>query len=126
MKAAEGELYIEKGTDWSQNVWFRQSDGHLLDISSWRNFECQIRKNATDPYIQAKPVFKIIDNPDKNEGGKIGEFSLTVAETSAIETNGVTYKSVANYVFDLYAVDSLGKRFRVLNGPAKISPEVTR
>ena len=121
MIAAYGELYIEKGADWSQPVYFKQSDNQTpVDISSWTNPKCQIRKNANDPFVQASPIFTITDGP--NGGGKL---SLTAAETAAIETGGITYLSVSNYVFDLYITDSVGVRDRALNGPAKISPGVT-
>ena len=114
------DIYIEQGTTWSIDLTIQQSNGQPMDLTGYTG-RCQIRSSAISQTILASPAVTVTDA----KNGKL-TISLTADETAAIPVNGYSYSSVSQYVYDLELVDGMGRVMRLLNGYARISPEVTR
>lgn len=118
MKAAVVDLYIEKGTDWSQTVEFYSDEEQTQPISfTGYTGRCKIRNLAGS--VVAEPV---VSFPTAG----VMQLSLTNEKTSAIPTEGVLYTETTDCTYDVELVATSGGTVaRWLNGMVTVSPEVT-
>lgn len=113
-------LEINQGEDFSEAFqWCVTENKTPVNLTGYTG-KCQIRSTPQSKGILATLVVTILDATN-------GIFELTLSATLAanIPTNGPTVLDVSRYVYDVEFTSSSGKVYRVLNGPAVISPEVT-
>ncbi|MPM97973.1 hypothetical protein SDC9_145154 [bioreactor metagenome] len=120
MRSGELDIYIEQGTTWQLDLTIQQSDGTPMDLTGYTG-RCQIRSSAITQSESATPTVTVTDPVN----GKL-TLSLSAEETSAIKVNGGSYASISQQVYDVELIDGMGRVMRILNGYARISPEVTR
>ncbi len=115
------DLQINQGEDYLQYFQWLQMDGVTpVDITNFLG-SCQIRSSAQSTGILVTPLFTIVDSVHG-----VFSLSLTNAQAAAIPTSGGDFLDVSRYVYDVVLYSPAGTAFRVLNGRAIISPEVTR
>lgn len=123
MAAAKLDIYIEQGSTFKRTLKFKMADGVTpLDISG-NTFRGQIRQGISDAAIVASFTCTITNGP----GGEV-DITLTAAQTSAIELKPQKspYREPQDFSYDVERVLPDTTVERVLEGLAKISPEVTR
>lgn len=119
--AAVFTLRIKQGETFNRTFRWMQGGGVTPVNLTGYTGRCQIRNGAYNQgVIKAVPV-TILDAVN-------GRFALnlTAAETSSIPTTGDDYKNLERYAYDVEFTALNGTVYRVLNGIAEISPEVTR
>jgi hypothetical protein len=116
MSAAKKDIYIEQGASFSYKLTV-SSSSVPVDVTSW-TFSGQVRRTYDASAILASFTFTILDQVT-NTGEVLVELTDTV--TSGIPAE----KDITNYVYDIEAAVS-GKKYRLYQGKAVLSAEVTR
>ena len=119
--AAIYKLKIKQGEDLYETFQWLQGDGETPVNLGGYTGRCQIRNGAYNQGIIKNVTVTILD-------ADLGRFSLslTAAETTSIPTYGFYYSDVERYSYDVEFVSGGGIVYRILNGVAEISPEVSR
>lgn len=119
MQINQGETYRQT-FQWLQGGGKEPQDGEPVNLRSYTG-RCQIRSGAQSPGI-------ITTLPVNIYNAEEGRFSLdlTAAQTAAISTGGNNYSDIEKYTYDVEFTNSDGTVYRLLNGIARISPEVTK
>jgi hypothetical protein len=122
MSAGKTDLYIEQGSTFKRKLVFKDGSNVAIDLTG-DVFAGQIRKSISDPTIVASFTC-VLTNPTLGEV----EISLTAAETSAItlKAQSTADRQTQDFAYDIERTLVAGTKERVLEGLAKISPEVTR
>jgi hypothetical protein len=122
MAAASYDITIEQGATLRVSSTLKGSDGNPLDLTGWTG-RAQIRESFSGEKIAD---FTISFNADRTDG--VFVLSLTDAETAAISVpaNTTSRRVITKYPYDVELVKPDGTVLRVLQGLAKISPEITR
>lgn len=117
MSASKKEIYVEQGASFSYKMTVK-SGNVAVDISTGWTFAGQIRRTFDATAILASFTFTILDQVS-NTGEVLVEISDTI-------TAGIPAESeITNYVYDIEATFS-GKKYRLWQGKATFSAEVTR
>ena len=118
--AAIYKLKIKQGEDLRQTFRWMQGDGETpINLNGYTG-RCQIRNGAYNQGIIKTVPVVILD-------AEIGRFALTLtaAETMDIPAHGFDFSKIERYAYDVEFVSPNGTVYRILNGIAEISPEVT-
>lgn len=120
------ELIIEQGATFIFEVGWFDKDGNLRDLSAY-DARMQVRKahKSIDPILDASVSGGEITLYDDLGVDGDEQINIVVEIDDAI-TEAIVERDLGACVWDLELVDGGGKVFRVLEGRALISPEVTR
>ena len=113
------DLQIDQGATFSQGFQWQSGNGTPINLGGYVG-SCVIRRTATSSEVLATADIVVTDAVN-------GKFMVTMSktQTASIPTDGTSYKDKLQYVYDVYF--SVGtSRYRVINGYAYVSPEVTR
>lgn len=121
MAATKEDLLIEQGADFSKTFEIKNPDGSDYDLTG-ASAVAQIRKTYSD-----KSVIASFDIAIDGTLGKI-QMTLPAADTALIPVSKATSfkKVITSYAWDIFLTLSDGRVFRLFEGAANISPEVTR
>jgi len=121
MPAANYNLTIEQGATFSLPLQFLQSDGVTPVNLTGYTFAAKLRLSASDPNVLA--TFTTTVTP--LTGSVV--LSLTATETAGltVEPSGTAVRKITTAAWDLEMTVGSTK-YRVMQGIAKISPEVTK
>lgn len=121
MAAGQIDLPVEQGATFSWALTIK-ADDLPVDITGY-SFRGQIRDTYSSGAILASFTFTITDAT----AGQVS-MTMTAAETTAITVDPATSyeRTITNATYDVEMVDTAGTVFRILEGTALISPEVTK
>ena len=114
------DLFINQGEDFEQFFQWQLADCEPVNLTGYAA-KCQLRIDAQNTNVVAEVNVKITDAIN-------GRFSLSMTsqQTAAIPTDGVSYRDTKRYVYDVKMSSASGIVYRVINGYANVSPEVTK
>lgn len=116
MAAAKYDIVIEKGTDYSLELTWKDSEGSPIDLTGY-TARMQVRPSVMSPEVLLEAT---TENGNMTLGGTSG--GITIA-FSNVETTPVDKNSG---VYDLEIVSPTGSVKRLLEGGVTLKPEVTR
>lgn len=124
MGAASLDLEIEQGASFERVLTVRDSLNAPIILTGWV-FRGQVRRTYSSEEILASFTCTVLDQV--TDPGKM-TIRLTAAETSAIPVESAIGPNLreVRYLYDLEADAGGGTVYRILQGGAVISPEVTR
>ncbi len=123
MAAPNVPLPIDQGSDWSVVLELRNASGVLINLDD-ATFAGQIRAS----YSAVEPLVAFTFT--KLTLGRV-RLSLTKAETSALPVvepdNELQIRTTTNFPYDVeYQLEVAGPTYRLIQGLALVSPDVTR
>jgi len=116
--AGQFDLQIDQGATFAQG--FRWMAGGLpINLGGYTG-SCVVRRSAQDTEVLATASVVVTDAIN-------GRFIVTIdfADTAAIPVDGTSCYDKVQCVFDVYFSNGVS-RYRVVNGYAMVSPEVTK
>lgn len=121
MAAGRYDLVIEQGATFSRQVTWQNSNGSAVNLTGY-TIAGKIRRKTSD--IQALASFTCTVT-DATNG--IFTFSLTATQTSSLPVmhSQTSEKEYLDCVYDIEATTG-STVYRILEGIAKISPQVTK
>ena len=120
-KAGVYDILIEKGSDFSLNLFYKTDEGVAIDLTGC-SVEADIKSIAD---LSASPVLSFTTSiPSPQTQGKI-TLTLTKAQTTALAGTGPNYKYIKEYAYDVLVNLTSGLTKRILNGKINVSPGVT-
>ena len=132
MSASNVDLLIEQGATFERTITISDANCVPMDITGWE-FRGQIRRTYSDTTVLASFSFTIQDQVTKP--GQVLMF-MSATTTAAIPVNPASDSSTScistpnlkptNYVYDVEAETSSDFVYRILQGLAIVSPDVTR
>jgi hypothetical protein len=122
--AGKLDFYIEQGATFYRKLVFKDGNQTELDLTG-NQFAGKIRRTISDPNVIVEFTFSVLDqvtNP-----GEV-EVMLTDAQTSAIPTKPqkTAERVPEKFAYDIERTLPGGRKERVLEGVAFVSPEVTK
>lgn len=105
-------LTIDQGSTFRASVNIADDNNASIDLTGY-TFSAQIRKAPTSSTVSA--TFECT-SPAPETGAVI--IALTDEETSAIKAG--------RYMYDLYIEDTVGRRYRAIEGMVTVTPSITR
>lgn len=120
------DLIIEQGATFIFEVGWFDTNGDLRDLSDF-DARMQVRKvhKSPDPILSMSVSGGEITLYDDSGAGGLGTINIRVEVDDAV-TEAIVERDLGACVWDLELEDNGGAVFRVLEGKAVISPEVTR
>ena len=112
--SAKHEILIQQGADFNLEINWKDGDNVPIDLTGATG-RMQVRPNVNSA-TTLLDLTSEITFPDPTQG----EISINVSNT--VTTNLLP----GRHVYDLEIVESSGKVTRLLEGVARITPEVTR
>ena len=126
MAAAKQDIYIEQGA--TCPVSFRlKKNGNAIDLTGW-TFKGRVRKSPEENAVEAAFDFVVRDQEVPADLG-IVDGEITPENTAAIhvlKSNVPGAREITKMIYDIYAVSPSGRSYRILEGAANVSPEVTK
>lgn len=121
MAAGRYDLVIEQGATFSRQVTWQNQDGSAVNLTGY-SIAGKIRRKTSDN----QPIISFTTAITDAANG-IFTFSLTATQTASLPVNhGATAeKEYLDCVYDIEATVGSTK-YRVIEGLARISPEVTK
>lgn len=121
MAAGRYDFVIEQGATFSRQVTWQNEDGSAVNLTGY-TLSGSVRKKTSDAKQLIDFTITVV-----NAASGIFTFSLTAAQTGALPaTYGQTSeKELLPCVYDIEAASG-STVYRVLEGVANISPQVTR
>lgn len=121
MAAGRYDLVIEQGATFSRQVTWQNQDGSAVNLTGY-SIAGKLRRKTSDNQAIASFTCTIT-----NASSGIFTFSLTATETAALPTahSQTADKEFLDCVYDIEATQGSNK-YRILEGLARISPEVTK
>lgn len=112
------DIQIDQGATFAQGFQW-QAGGTPINLGGYTG-SCVIRRSAQDTEVLATASVVVTDAVN-------GRFMVTIdfADTAGIPTNGTSCYDKVQCVFDVYFTNGVS-RYRVINGYAMVSPEVTK
>lgn len=121
----EHDIEVKQGATFTLLVTILDPDDNPIDLTGY-TFRGQIRKNTSDPVVQANFSFEIL----AQTGPTLGQLYaiLTADETAGIQVPEVDkpHRKITTMIYDIESDNGAGDVVRWLQGKADISPEVTR
>lgn len=123
MAASKVDLTIEQGAVYKATLTIKDELLALIDLTGY-TFSGQIRKKYDDKSALASFTFTILNQVTYK--GQV-EMTLTDVQTSQIPVDGASgpKKTLTQYAYDV-EVNTGSYKYRLMEGIAYISPEVTR
>lgn len=129
MAAAKYNLQLEQGGDFLAKLTFKDASGNPFDFlmdPGWQA-QAQIRSSAGED-VTVLASFDTSFTPDVSSVPQ-GELVLSMARGAVdaipLMVNRDPLRKVTTYAWDLFLIDTTGKRVRYLEGIVEISPAVT-
>jgi hypothetical protein len=121
MAAGRYDLTIEQGATFSRQVTWQNEDGSAVNLTGYA-LAGKLRRKTSDQQAIATFTCTIT-----NAGNGIFTFSLTATQTASLPVaySQTSEKELLECVYDIEASIS-GTVYRLLEGVAYISPEVTK
>lgn len=113
------ELVVNQGDDFYFQLRIKDSEGKPINITDYQ-YVLKVRVDAEQDEVIIEAVATVLDG----EQGLI-DFHFTSKDTSLIDTEGLTYKEVGEYWYDVLQTDLEGRKTRVLQGPFIVSPGIS-
>lgn len=115
MSAGQYDITIEQGATWQRNIVWKDSTGTPIDITGYSaRMQIRTRKSSTSTLLS-------IDQDDYISVGTTDgllEISIPASVTAALDFRGAVY--------DIEIESPSGTVYRLLEGTAELSKEVTR
>jgi len=113
------DLQIDQGATFSQGFAWQDGVGRGINLNGYTG-SCVIRRSAQDATVLATASVVITDALN-------GRFMVMMdfTDTAGISVDGTSCYDKLQYVFDVYFTNGVS-RYRVVNGYAYVSPQVTR
>lgn len=129
MTAAVYDITIEQGATFRRLLTLKdnQVPPVAIDITGF-TFRGEIKKSAR---TQALAAFVFTDDvgdelvPVADPADGEIYMTLSPAASAEIPVHGTSYKTPSVFYYDVEMVDTNGTVFRILNGTANVSPEIT-
>jgi hypothetical protein len=121
MPAAEYDLTIEQGTTFTRTLTLADAEGVATDLTGC-TAAGKIRKKYSS--TSAAATFTVAFAADRTTGELT--FSLSAAQTAAIEAGESVDSANSQYVWDLEMTWADSTVDRILQGKVSISPEATK
>lgn len=122
MAAKNYKIQIEQGATFQLHLSLKDVNQNALDLTGWTG-KCQLRSRPEAPTFIDVPV--TILTP-----ATIGvvQLNLTSDQTAAIPVNPTRGATIypTPYVYSIDLVKPTGEVYRIMQGIAEVSPEVTR
>ena len=120
-KAGVYNIDVEKGSDFSLTLFYKNSLGTPIDLTG-----CSVKGDVkAEADLAATPSTSFTCSiPSPQTDGKI-IISLSKIQTSALAGVGPNYKYKKQYAYDIVITLQSGKVKRVLNGNLNVLPGVT-
>jgi len=121
MAAGKYDFTIEQGATFSRQITWQNEDGTAVNLTGY-TVAGKIKRKVTD----AQPLISFTCTVTNAASG-IFTFSLTAAQTATLPINP-SQKADRELLYCSYDIEATtgGTVYRILEGVAKISPEVTR
>ena len=109
--ATISNLYIDQGTTFNTVVDLANQDGTAMDLNGYQ-VSAQMRKS-----YQSSSAYNFVSTVEDATNGQI-KLSLAPGTSSSMQAG--------RYLYDVEIENTVGDVFRVLQGIAVITPEITR
>lgn len=120
MAAGIYDIYIEQGSTYTLDITYTEDGETPVSLVGFLG-RGQIKAKATDALPLATFTVTISD-----PANGVVTAVVPASESEAIVLTGKTYKETLQAVYDIEVYNLDGIVIRLLNGPAYISPEVTK
>lgn len=130
MGAGKLDLYIEQGATFSQKLTLRAPPvapatiGEPIDLTGC-TFEAKLKKNVGDTAVVATFEITVLDQAT-NTGEILIELPHTVTSAITLKSQKGAVRKTEPFAYDLEQTFPSGKKRRLLEGVANVSPEVTK
>lgn len=125
MAAGNLDILVEQGATFSMRLVLSDSVGSGIDLTGW-TFRGQIRSKYDSGTILASFTATIDPDQVTNPGAVDFEMADTVTEAITVLPATNYNKKNTPYAYDIEGEDPDGNVYRIVQGVANISPEVTR
>lgn len=131
MSAADVDIVIEQGVDWSQLFRMEEPIDVPVSLVGYTNPRWQIRAS----YAAASPLLSMTEGAGIVLGGALGTISLSLTDT---QTSGLPLPATLPTqlrcgtpaavigVYDVFMTDPLGLETKPMGGRVLLKPRVTR
>lgn len=124
MAAGSLDILVEQGATFAMRLVLSDSVGSPLDLTGW-TFRGQIRSTYDAGTILASFSF-VVPNQITDPGAVDCSMADSVTETIPVTASTNYKKKDTFYPYDIEGEDTSGNVYRVVQGTATVSPEVTR
>jgi len=112
--AAYQDLYLDKGTDFSEQINLTDDYGNPYNLNYFT-----VNSLARTSYITSNVALSFVSTISDAANGVI-----TLSANSAITSN-IVPNNVGKLIYDVVLTDNFGKRTRVIEGQIFVSPNIT-
>lgn len=123
MAAGNYDILVEQGATFEQTLTIEDPDGEPIDLTG-ATCRGQIRKTYSDLKKLADIQVEIVS--PATDGKMLMKITSDQTKAIPVEKAESSAKKTTDYVYDLELTEASGSITRLLEGLAKISPEVTR